>query len=123
MPRPRFHKLSSEKQGRIVAAAIAEFSRAGYAHASLNRIIAEAGVSKGAMYYYFDGKADIYAMIMSQMMTRFLSVVGSPKTVDSADAFWPEVEKIYVRTLSAVIDDPDLVKRHMTSDCRHGAKT
>ena len=32
----------------------------GFENASLNRIIKKAGISKGAMYYYFDDKMDLY---------------------------------------------------------------
>ncbi len=41
-----------------------EFAEHGYDRASLNRILGAAGLSKGAFYYYFDDKADLFATVM-----------------------------------------------------------
>ncbi len=60
MPRPRFNKLAPEKRERIMEAAAKEFAAYGYEGASLNRILEQAEVSKGAAYYYFDDKADLF---------------------------------------------------------------
>ena len=48
MPRPRFNKLSAEKRECILEAAAKEFAAHGYDGASLNRILDETGISKGA---------------------------------------------------------------------------
>src|SRR5690606_7275086 len=63
MPRPRFHKLSGDQQQAILGAALEEFASHGFNEASLNRIIDAAGISKGSMYYYFDGKEDLFAHV------------------------------------------------------------
>ena len=60
MPRPRFEKLSPEKREQILETSAKEFAANGYEGASLNQILAKAGISKGAAYYYFDNKADLY---------------------------------------------------------------
>lgn len=60
MPRPRFQKLSIEKQQAILEAAAREFSAHGYEGASINKILETAQLSKGAAYYYFDDKADLF---------------------------------------------------------------
>ena len=60
MPRPRFARLTAAKRERIMEAAAKEFAAHGYEGATLNRILVEAGISKGAAYYYFDDKADLY---------------------------------------------------------------
>ena len=44
-------------------AALDEFAAHGFHDASLNRIIEAAGISKGSMYYYFDGKEDLFAHV------------------------------------------------------------
>ena len=64
MPRPRFDKLPPERQATILDAATVEFATAGYENASLNRIIERAELSKGATYYYFDGKEDLYLTVL-----------------------------------------------------------
>ena len=52
--------LSPEKQRQILRGAAAVFSQDGYEGASMSRIAAQAGVSKGTLYNYFDGKAELF---------------------------------------------------------------
>ena len=52
--------LSPEKQRQILAGAATVFAQDGYEGASMARIAAEAGVSKGTLYNYFDGKAELF---------------------------------------------------------------
>ena len=63
MVRPRFTKFPAQQQQAIVQAALDEFAAHGFHDASLNRVIDAAGISKGSMYYYFDGKEDLYAYV------------------------------------------------------------
>jgi TetR/AcrR family transcriptional regulator, mexJK operon transcriptional repressor len=53
--------LSPEKQEQILRGAAAVFAEDGYEGASMSRIAARAGVSKGTLYNYFDGKAEMFA--------------------------------------------------------------
>lgn len=55
-----FEKLASEKQDRIIRAALKEFGAQGYDRASTNRIVQEAGIGKGTLFYYFSGKKELY---------------------------------------------------------------
>jgi AcrR family transcriptional regulator len=56
MPIEDFLRLSETKQNEIMHAALREFSRFGYDLASTNRIVAEAGISKGVLFKYFSNK-------------------------------------------------------------------
>lgn len=49
------------KKTRIVEAALRAFGRSGFQATSMADIIAESGMSAGAIYAYFPGKADIIA--------------------------------------------------------------
>lgn len=51
---------SSGVRDRIMAAAVVEFATLKYAGASLNRIVAAAGVTKPMVHYYFGSKAGLY---------------------------------------------------------------
>ncbi|MBS0374455.1 MAG: TetR/AcrR family transcriptional regulator [Proteobacteria bacterium] len=57
--RPRSEKRR-EREAAIVAAAIEEFQVAGLMNARLDDIAARAGVAKGTLYLYFDGKEDLF---------------------------------------------------------------
>ena len=53
MPYPRFNKLPGEKRTKLLDIAAQEFAKYGFDDASVNRILEEAHMSKGAAYYYF----------------------------------------------------------------------
>ncbi|MCZ6889061.1 MAG: helix-turn-helix domain containing protein [Gammaproteobacteria bacterium] len=89
MVRKRFEGLDAERRGRILDAAAEQFSDRGYDGASINRIIAEAGISKGALYYYFDDKEDLFATVMEQASLLVMDGMGMPPADDlTAETFW-----------------------------------
>lgn len=53
-------KLDLEKQKRILKAAYQEFAEQGYENASTNRIVKEAGIGKGMLFYYFNSKKELF---------------------------------------------------------------
>ncbi len=108
MPRPRFHKLPADQQQAILRAAREEFSTHGFNAASLNGIIDEAGISKGSMYYYFDGKEDLYAHVTRVELKRVFDGMG-PFPVPAArepDAFWATLTEYYLRIMEALTSSP-----------------
>ena len=64
----RFFDLSDRKQKEIVDAALNEFAEYGFVEASTNRIVAKANISKGALFTYFDSKADLFNYVWSLCM-------------------------------------------------------
>lgn len=110
MARPRFYKLPPEQQQAILRAALDEFATHGFATASLNRIIDAAGISKGSMYYYFDGKDELYAHVARVELGRLFETAG-PFPVPTArdpDAFWSTLEDYYLRIMGAFAASPQL---------------
>jgi TetR/AcrR family acrAB operon transcriptional repressor len=69
MPRPKQADPLARRQ--ILAAALAVFSRQGYAGTTLDDITAEANLSKGAIYWYFDNKADLFATLLGERASVF----------------------------------------------------
>ncbi|KZE37404.1 hypothetical protein AV656_12605 [Bhargavaea cecembensis] len=55
-----FRRLESERQDEILKAAMREFAQNGFDKASTNRIVKDAGMSKGMLYYYFENKEDLF---------------------------------------------------------------
>jgi AcrR family transcriptional regulator len=100
--RPRFARLPPAQQQAILRAALDEFAAHGFHDASLNRIIEAAGISKGSMYYYFDGKEDLFAHVTRVEFERLLADVGPvPLSAEPGpDAFWSAVER-YSRDCAA----------------------
>jgi AcrR family transcriptional regulator len=108
--RPRFAKLPESQQQAILGAALEEFGAHGFHDASLNRVIEAAGISKGSMYYYFDGKEDLYIHVARVELERLLVRLGPfpiPAQTDP-DVFWSTLEGFYLRLMSTLADSPQL---------------
>lgn len=54
----------AERMPQILAAALEEFAERGYAGASMAAAAARAGVTKGLIYHYFPGKADLFKAVV-----------------------------------------------------------
>lgn len=106
MPLPRFDKLDEPRKKTILAAAAEEFGERGFEQASYNRIIERAGISKGAMYYYFADKDDLYRTVLDSALGHWLQHVGFPFEADDAASFWSACEAMYVRSLRFMLEDP-----------------
>ncbi|MFR9806752.1 TetR/AcrR family transcriptional regulator [Pseudonocardia sp. RS010] len=110
MVRPRFARLPPAQQQAILRAALDEFAAHGFHDASLNRIIGTAGISKGSMYYYFDGKEDLFAHVTRVEFERLLADVGPVPlpTGPGPDAFWAAVERYYRDSVAQLAARPRL---------------
>ncbi|MBW1880927.1 MAG: TetR/AcrR family transcriptional regulator [Deltaproteobacteria bacterium] len=108
MPRPRFQRLSPERRAQILETAAKHFAEHGYDRASLNRILAECAVSKGAAYYYFDDKADLFSTVVEEAVRVGLDTEALRMDDVDAASFWPWVRGLYVRQLLAYREHPHL---------------
>ena len=106
MPRPRFNKLPEEKQIRILEAAAKEFSAHGYEGASLNQILETAKISKGAAYYYFDDKADIFTTSLLYYMEELLGSISFDPNTLTKDTFWNELAVVYQQQFTLYYERP-----------------
>ncbi len=61
---PKWRRRKDERPGEITAAAFAVFSEKGFAAARLDEIAQRAGVSKGALYLYFETKEDLFRAVV-----------------------------------------------------------
>jgi AcrR family transcriptional regulator len=71
-PRP---DVSKERTQQILDAATSVFSRLGFHKASMDDIVEESGLSKGALYWYFKSKDDIIIAILDAIFARELAGV------------------------------------------------
>lgn len=106
MPRPRFYKLSAQKRERILEAAAKEFTAHGYDGASLNQILAAAGISKGAAYYYFDDKADLYTTTILHYSQELIAELRFDPARITAANFWDELAALYRQQFTAYAERP-----------------
>lgn len=91
MPRPKQADPLARRQ--ILAAALDVFSRQGYAGTTLDDITAAANLSKGAIYWYFASKADLFATLLGERASIFSEIIedaahGAGSPLDGLHAIW-----------------------------------
>jgi AcrR family transcriptional regulator len=107
MPLPRFARLDPDKRANIILVASEEFAALGYEKASLNTIIARCGMSKGAMYYYFSDKDDLYETVLDDFLARLFEIWSDGAEykhqpfdeVETPEAYWEEWIAHYRRSI------------------------
>jgi AcrR family transcriptional regulator len=72
---PKFRRRKAERPAEIVAAALAVFAEKGFAAAKLDEIARRAGVSKGALYLYFETKEELFRAVVDQAIVPNLAGV------------------------------------------------
>ena len=86
----KFLKLESEKQGRILNAAMKEFQY-GYKKASTDIIVKEAGISKGLLFHYFGTKEQLLFFLLDYaagLVQRDFHDMLNRNNQDILEAFW-----------------------------------
>lgn len=108
-PRSRFERLDPDRQEAILDVATREFAEHGE-EASFNKILSDAGVSKGAAYYYFDDKKDLFSTVVARVVDRTARLIGGVGPIETADDFWREFRNLSERVLNFLRDHPTLAK-------------
>ena len=106
MPKPRFHSIDAARRDTILRVAAEEFSQHGYDGASYNHIIERIGSSKGTMYYYFSGKADLFGTVLADCLGRYLAFVGPLEPATDPEGFWRIVHRATHNGLLFYRQDP-----------------
>ncbi len=110
VPRPRFDRLEPARRDAIFDAAAAEFGEHGFERASYNRIIDRAGLSKGAMYYYFDDKRDLFVTMVDYAVTRVFDELEALGEVDDVAGFWARFREIMVAVWVRMLAEPRVMQ-------------
>ena len=64
----RWRRRKEDRPAEILTAALRLFSDKGFALAKLNDVAKEAGVSKGTLYLYFDGKEALFKAVINEFV-------------------------------------------------------
>jgi AcrR family transcriptional regulator len=67
-PRP---DVSEERKAQIYQAALTCFNRKGYHRTTMDDIVAESGLSKGSLYWYFKSKKELFLGLFRDLMAQF----------------------------------------------------
>ncbi|MFZ5449046.1 MAG: TetR/AcrR family transcriptional regulator [Thermodesulfobacteriota bacterium] len=88
-----FRHLPPDKQERVLDAALAEFAEQGYQAASLNRVVAKAGIAKGSLYQYFPNKEGIFNYIFQHALQVVRRTLTTVKEETLEENFFDRLEK------------------------------
>jgi AcrR family transcriptional regulator len=107
MPYSRFHKLPLEKRVQLLDIAAQEFAKNGFEDASVNRILEHAHMSKGAAYYYFEDKVDLFCTVIQYAMER-LQLINTQLNVATLtpETFWPTLAEGHRQPLLRSFEQP-----------------
>lgn len=88
---PKWRRRAEARPGEIVQAAFEVFAEKGFAAAKLDEIAARAGISKGALYLYFETKEDLFRAVVRE-------------------AIAPNLDRIEAMLAEATMPFPDLLR-------------
>jgi len=83
----KFFDLKKEKQDRMINGALKVFAASGYAHASTDEIVKEAGISKGLLFHYFISKLGLYVFIYDYSVRYLMLELSTGVSADESDYF------------------------------------
>ena len=116
-----------EARDELLTAALRVFARRGYREAGVDEIAADAGYSKGALYWHFSGKEELLLTLLEEridkpMRERFALLASAPPeqdmSVEATRAFAQQIEGEREALLlegeywSLAIRDPELRARY-----------
>ncbi|TWT04434.1 TetR/AcrR family transcriptional regulator [Planococcus sp. CPCC 101016] len=81
----KFENLDLEKQQKILDSALMEFAENGYKQASTNRIVKQAGIGKGMLFYYFKNKKELYEYLVEYSLNFIINEYLSLVDIKEAD--------------------------------------
>ncbi len=105
-PMPRRTKQDAERtRERILDMAEREFQRRGVSRTSLEQIARAAGVTRGAVYWHFRNKADLFNAMLNRVTLPLEAEIlkSGERTLDDPVA---QIRNSYVAALRATVADP-----------------
>lgn len=109
MPKETFFNLTEDKRKKIETAAISEFGQYNFDTSSVNRIVANSGISKGSFYQYFDDKKDLYKHIVNGIVDKKLSYMSSVMMNPYDHDFFTLIREMYMSGLKFAQENTELL--------------
>lgn len=107
MPKDTFFNLPDDKRSLICDVAVEEFAEYSYDQASVNRIVAKAGIAKGSFYQYFEDKQDLYFYVLQVIGEKKLEYMSPVmRNPDQHDIF-TLLREIYLSGIQFAANHPD----------------
>ena len=72
----------NESRDKLIACARREFSEKGFAKASLRKITSEAGLTTGAVYFFFKDKNGLFGAVVDEALKGFMEIIHRHFTME-----------------------------------------
>lgn len=118
MPKKLFFELNDEKRRKIIDTGISEFAKYNYYNSSTNRIVKNAGISKGSLFKYFESKEDLYFYILDYV-TKDLMVNLEEKVAILPTDLFHRVIKYSEFEFTWYINNPNKYKLIINAFCKN----
>ena len=89
----------------VLKAALSVFSAKGYAAATLDDVATAAKFTRGAIYWHFKGKADLYNTLVEEMSARGASIVQ--KAVAEGGTLIDILRRVFISQCALIEDDKE----------------
>ena len=89
----------------VLKAALSVFSAKGYAAATLDDVATAAKVTRGAIYWHFKGKADLYNTLVEEMSARGASIVQ--QAVAEGGTLIDILRRVFISQCALIEDDKE----------------
>lgn len=107
MPKDTFFNLPDDKRTLVCDVAVEEFTEYSFDQASVNRIVAKAGIAKGSFYQYFEDKQDLYFYVLQVIAEKKLEYISPVmRNPDQHDIF-TLLREIYLSGIQFAANHPD----------------
>ncbi|MFC1920959.1 TetR family transcriptional regulator [Chloroflexota bacterium] len=91
---------------KLLDVALSVFSKNGYSATRLGDIAKEAGVTRGAIYWHFGSKSELYSSLVQEYSNRGSSI--AQQAIEEGGSVKEIIRRIFVRLLSSIEDDRKL---------------
>jgi TetR/AcrR family acrAB operon transcriptional repressor len=97
-------KVDAEKtRARILASALTLFVRKGYENTTFNDIAAKLKMTKGAVYWHFESKADLLAALLGEAMSRFSAALS--ERMEGREPTFPVIAEMLLESAGRIVSD------------------
>ena len=85
------------RREEILRAAFTRFSQSGYHGTTIDDIAEEAGLSKGAVYWHFEGKRELFLALIDELLGQVERELGPPESGATARARLEHICEVVLR--------------------------
>lgn len=101
-------RLAPDRRRTLVRVAAQEFAAAGYAGASLNRIIAAMGMSKSSFYHLLAAKQELFELTAADLAAEVEAELRVPEPPAFAGPqFWPMAQDLVAQLTTVLVGNED----------------